>query len=200
MANVDRQNGLRPVGSLSGAPWTGKVNMYAVASDDTTAIFVGDLVKLTGGAGEAGETIYGIDVEGTAEITQAAAGNKSVGVVVGFLANQDNLMQKHRAASQARMAMVADDPDTIFELQEVSGGTALTSAAVGLNVDIIVASGNTTTGNSGMELDNTTEASAAGLNLQIKGLVKRPDNAYGEHAKWLVLINDHEFRVGQTAT
>lgn len=200
MANVDRPGGLRPVGTGAGAPWSGKVNMYAVASDDTTAIFIGDLVKLAGGAGAAGETINGHDVEGVAEITQSAAGDKSVGVVVGFLANQDNLMQKHRAASQARIALVSDDPDTLYEIQEVSGGTALTVTEVGLNANVVVGSGNTTTGLSAMELDNTTEATTAGLNLQIKGLLKRPDNSLGEHAKWLVKINDHEFSVGQTAT
>lgn len=200
MANVDRPGGLKPVGTGLGAPWNGKVNMYAVAADDTTAIFVGDLVKLTGGAGETGETIFGYDVEGVAEITQAAAGDKCVGVVVGFKANQDDLMKKHRVASTKRLAMVSDDPNTVYEIQEVSGGTALTSAAVGLNANVIVGSGNTTTGLSAMELDNTTEASTAGLNLQILGLYKRPDNAMGEHAKWLVRINDHEFQVGQTGT
>jgi len=200
MANVDRPGGLRPVGTGLSANWNGKTSVYAVAADDATAIFVGDLVKLTGGAAEAGEFIYGLDVEGVPEITQAAAGDKAVGVVVGFSPNQDSLMTKHRAASTARLAYVSDDPNTVYEIQEVSGGTALTSAAVGLNANVIVGSGNTTTGLSAMELDNTTEATTAGLNLQILGLVKRPDNAYGEHAKWLVKINDHEFNVGQTGS
>ena len=200
MANVDRPNGLRPVGTLGAANWNGKVGMYAVAADDTTAIFVGDLVKLAGTAGEAGETIYGMDVEGVPEITQAAAGDKAVGVVVGFSANQSDLTKKHRVASTARMAMVSDDPKTIYEIQEVSGGTALTSTAVGLNANVIVGSGNATTGVSAMELDNTTEANTAGLNLQILSLVKKPDNVLGEHAKWLVKINDHEFSVGQTGS
>jgi len=200
MANVDRPNGLRPVGTLGAANWNGKMSTYAVASDDTTAIFVGDLVKLTGGAAEAGENIYGMDVEGVAEITQAAAGDKCVGVVVGFSANQTDLTKKHRVASTARLAMVSDDPNTVYEVQEVSGGTALTSAAVGLNANVIVGSGNATTGISAMELDNTTEATTAGLNLQILGLVKKADNAMGEHAKWLVKINDSEFSVGQTGT
>lgn len=199
MANVDRQGGLKPVGTRSG-PWDGKVNMYAVASDDTTAIFVGDLVKLTGGAASAGESINGHDVEGMAEITQAAKGNRSVGVVVGFLANQDNLMQKHRPASQARIALVADDPDTVFEVQEVSGGTALVVTQVGLNAESIVGSGNTVTGMSAMELDNTDMATTATLQLKILGLVKRPDNNLGEHAKWLVKINEHEFGRGNTGT
>jgi hypothetical protein len=200
MANVDRPNGLRPVGTGLGAPWNGKVNMYVVESANDTAIFVGDLVKLNGTAGEAGETSFGLDVEGMPEIIQAAAGNKAVGVVVGFLPNQDNLMQKHCPSETRRVALVSDDPNTVYEIQEVSGGTALTSAAVGLNVDVVVAAGNTVTGNSGMELDNSTEAADAALNFQILGLVKRVDNAIGEHAKWLVKVSDHEFSVGQTGT
>jgi hypothetical protein len=200
MANVDRPNGLRPVGTGLGAPWNGKVNMYVVESANDTAIFVGDLVKLSGAAGSAGETSFGLDVEGVAEIIQSAAGDKSVGVVVGFLPNQDNLMQKHCPIDTRRVALVSDDPNTVYEIQEVSGGTALTAAEVGLNANVVVAAGNTVTGLSGMELDNTTEATTAGLNLQILGLVKRVDNAIGEHAKWLVRINDHEFQVGQTGT
>lgn len=201
MANVDRPNGLRPVGTLGAANWSGKVGTYAVASDDTTAIFVGDLVKLAGTAGEAGETVFGMDVEGVPEITQAAAADKAVGVVVGFSPLQSDLMIKHRQASQARLAYVSNDPDTIYEIGESSDGTALTSATgPGNNANVEVAAGNTVTGQSGMTLDNTTEAATAGLNLQILGLVKRPDNAYGVSARWLVKINDHEFSVGQTGT
>ena len=200
MANADRPNGLRPVGTGLGAPWNGKVNMYVIESGDATATFIGDLVKLAGTSGEAGETSYGLDLEGMPEVVQSAAGDKSVGVVVGFLPNQDNLTQKHRPASTRRVALVSDDPNTIYEIQEVSGGTALTSAAVGLNANVVVGAGNATTGLSGMELDNATEATTAGLNLQILGLVKRVDNNIGEHAKWLVRINDHEFQVGQTGT
>ena len=200
MANVDRPNGLRPVGTGAGAPWNGKTNMYVVNVADDTAIFVGDLVKLNGTSGLVGESANGYDIEGIAEITQAAAGDKAVGVVVGFLPNQDNLMTKHRVADTRRIALVSDDPDTLYEIQEVSGGTALTAVAVGLNANVIVAAGNATTGTSGMELDNGSEVSTAGLNLQIRGLVKRPDNNIGEHAKWLVSINDHEFNVGQTGS
>ena len=200
MANADRPQGLIPVGTGLGAPWNGKVNAYVVESANDTAIFVGDLVKLNGTAGAAGETSFGLDVEGIAEVIQAAAGNKCVGVVVGFLPNQDNLTQRHCPSETRRVALVSDDPNTVYEIQEVSGGTALTSAEVGLNANVIVAAGNTTTGRSGMELDNTQEATTAGFNCQILGLVKRVDNAIGEHAKWLVRINDHEFQVGQTGT
>jgi hypothetical protein len=127
-----------------------------------------------------------------ASITRSAAGDDHVGVVVGFLADQDNLMRKHRAASTARIALVVDDPNVIFEIQEVSGGTALTADAVGLNANIAtVADANTTTGISKTELDNGTEATTAALDLKILGLSKKPGNNIGEHAKWLVKISTH---------
>lgn len=196
MANVDRPRGLFPVKYQSGAPYNGAVNMYLLPSSDGTATFIGDLVKLGGSAGAAGTVVAGIDVEGMPTIAQSAAGDKSVGVVVGFLPLSTDLTTRHRTASTNRIALVADDPNLVFEIQEVSGGTALTATEVGLNANVVVGAGNTTTGMSGMELDNSTEASDAALNVLILGLAKRPDNAYGEHAKWLVMITDHQFRGG----
>ena len=196
MANVDRPRGLFPVKYASGAPYNGAVNMYLLDSGDNTATFIGDLVKLAGSSGAAGDVVAGIDLEGIPTIQQSAAGDKSIGVVVGFLPDSTNLTLKYRTASTDRIALVADDPDLLFEIQEVTGGTALTKDAVGLNANVVVGSGNTATGLSGMELDNGTEASDAALNLTIVGLAKRPDNAIGEHAKWLVKINDHQYNAG----
>ena len=197
MANVDRPNGLKPVGSRGAANWNGAVNMYLLDSGDATATFVGDLVKLAGSAGAAGTVVNGYDVEGMPTIAQSAAGDVHIGVIVGLLPLQTNLETKHRAASTNRIALVSDDPMTVYEIQEVSGGTALVAAAVGLNANVVVGSGNTTTGASGMELDNSTEATTAALDVHILGLVRRPDNAFGEHAKYLVMISDHSFNIAQ---
>lgn len=193
MANVDRPKGLVPVRHLNGAPYNGATNMYKIDSGNGTAVFIGDLVKLAGSAGLAGETVNGVDVEGMATVIQSAAGDLHVGVVVGFLPLQTNLETRHRVASTNRIALVADAPDLVFEIQEVSGGTALAATEVGLNNNVVVGSGNATTGMSAMELDNASEASTADLDLKILGLVKRPDNAFGEHAKWLVQINTHSY-------
>jgi len=196
MANTDRVFGLRPVGTLGQTGWTGKINMYVVLAADATATFVGDLVDLSGTSGAAGVVVNGIDIEGLPAIAQGVAGGPHVGVVVGFLPDQDNLMRKHRVASTNRIALVSDDPATIYEIQEVSGGTALTATEVSLNANVVVAAGNATTGLSGMELDNSTEATTAGLDVRIIGLVRRPDNNFGEHAKRLVTIMDHRYRAG----
>ena len=196
MANTDRPNGLRPLRHANGAPYNGAVNQYLVPAADGTALFVGDLVKPYTAGGTAGTIVNGQDCEGMRTCIQSAAGDPSIGVVVGFLPLLSDLSVKHRLASTNRIALVADDPTLVFEIQEVSGGTALTSTEVGLNADVVVAAGNTTTGQSGMELDNGSEATTAGLNLRIIGLVKRPDNNYGEHAKWEVMLMDHSFRAG----
>lgn len=193
MANIDRPQGLIPVKHVNGMPWNGQTNMYLVPSSDGTAVFIGDLVKLAGGAGAAGTVVNGIDVEGMPTVIQSAAGDLHVGVVVGFLPDQDNLTRLHRAASTNRIALVCDDPDVIFEIQEVSGGTALTAAEVGLNANVVVGTGSSTTGISAAELSNSTEATTADLDLKIMGMVPRPDNALGEHCKWLVMINTHSY-------
>jgi len=197
MANTDRPNGLRPVMNADGSPYNGATRMYLVPSGNGTALFIGDLVKFGSSSGAAGTVVNGIDVEGMADVVQSAAGDAHVGVVVGFLPNQDNLTMKHRAASTNRIALVAD-PSCLYEIQEVSGGTPVAVTNVGSNVNVVVGSGNTTTGASGMELDNAAINTTAGHDLLIIGLVRRPDNNLGEHAKWLVRINDSQYKAGVT--
>lgn len=185
MANADTPFGLKPVRDLSGAPYNGAFTAFSTAAGDATAIFIGDPVKLSG-------TSQDIDGVTYADVDQAATGDVMVGVVVGVKpVTADSL--KYRAASTQRIVYVATDPNLVYEIQEVSGGTALTTAAIGLNADFVVGSGSTTTGYSGVELNNATEATTNTLDLQIVGLVNRADNAVGEHAKWLVRINRHQF-------
>lgn len=185
MANVDTPFGLKPVRLLSGSPYTGATMLFSTATGDATAIFVGDPVKMSGTA----STIDGVTY---ADVDQAASGDVIVGVVTSVLPEtRDSLT--YRAASTARVVAVATDPDLIYEIQEVSGGTALTAAAIGLNADFVVAAGSTTTGLSGVELNNATEATTNTLDLQIVGISSRTGNDVGQHAKWLVRINRHQF-------
>lgn len=186
MANADRVNGARPVRYLNGAPWNGKVNRYYIPSTDGTATFVGDFVKSAGSA----------DADGVPTIAQAAATDALLGVIVGFEPNPDNLSLMYRVASTARYALVCDDPDVIFEIQEDSVGNTLAATEVGNNGDITVASGNTSTGASGMELDssNVVATGTGSAQLRVLRLVNRADNEIGANAKWEVLINEHEHK------
>jgi hypothetical protein len=75
------------------------------------------------------------------DVDQAATGSIIIGVVVGVLPEtQESTV--YRVASTARRLLVADDPNLLFEIQEVSGGTALTVAtALGANANFVVGSG-----------------------------------------------------------
>lgn len=175
MANADTPFGLRPVRHRNGAPYNGAFTVYSVAAGDSTALMIGDPVTHAGTS----QTINGVTY---ADVVRSATGDVFQGVVVGVLPDTAESL-KYRAASTQRLLAVADNPDLVFEIQEASGGTALTTAAIGLNANIVVAAGSTTTGMSGVELDNSTEATTNTLDVKIVNLVNRADNAAGEHAK-----------------
>jgi hypothetical protein len=90
--------------------------------------------------------------------------------------------------------LVADDPNIVFEIQEIGTGTALAAAAVGLNANFVAASPSAYV--SGFTLGNDAEAATATLDLKLLGLVQRPGNEFGAYAKWKVQINNHQFRAG----
>lgn len=81
----------------------------------------------------------------------------------------------------------------MYEIQDDSDGGALTAASVGLNADIVVGTGSTTTGTSAMELDSST-VNTTSAQLRILGLSHRADNEIAANAKWLVMINEHELK------
>lgn len=185
MANPDIVRGLYPVANAYSGSYTGGARVYTVPAGDATAIFIGDPVKLVGTSQTVGGQVY-------ADIAQAATGDVMVGVVVGVLADVAT-STIYRAASTLRRVLVCDDPNALFEIQEVSGGTALTANDIGLNANFVVGSGSTFTGYSGVELNNATEAGTNTLDLKIMGLVPSEDNAIGENAKWIVRINRHQY-------
>jgi len=187
MANADSAFGLRPVRYLSGAPYNGAANKYFIpASDTDTAVYIGSVVKLTGGA----------DADGIPVVTgNVATSNPVVGVVVGVVpVTADSLT--YRANSTARYVMVADDPSLVFEVQEDSVGGALAATAAGATCILAgFTSGSTITGLSGIELDssNVSETSDTDDDVRIISLVQRPDNEIGANAKWLVRLNLHQY-------
>lgn len=186
MANPDFAFGLRPVRHRSGAPYSGACNAYKVPASDGTALFVGDVVQLAGSA-----------VDGVATVTRATAagGNYILGVVVGF--EIDNLTRTagYRAASTAATVLVADDPDLLFEIQCDDDSATLALTDVGLNADIITAAGNTSLRTSGTELDTSTKATTATLQLRIEGIVNDGQNEIAvANQRALVSINLHQRR------
>jgi len=183
MANADAPRGFAPRSS-NGLPWCGQVNEYFIdGGSDATATFIGDLVKLSGSA----------ETDGTPHVEQAAATNAVVGVVVGFRPDPDNQTRNWRVASTDRYVLVADDPNQVFEAQEDSDGAALAVTDTSNNINVIVGSGSTTTGLSGMELDSSSVNTTATLPIKLLRMINREDNAIGNQAQWLVKINNHQY-------
>lgn len=186
MANANTPMGLVPRRYLSGAPYNGATNQYAHDSGNGVAIFVGDLVTITGGVTTINDKVL-------PNVVQSATGDVFQGVCVSV----EPITQAstiYCEASTQRIINVADDPNLVFEAQDASGGTPLALADIGLNVDVVVGAGSTTTGMSGMELNNGTEAVTNTLDLKLTGFVNAPDNTGGiANAKFFVRINRHRF-------
>ncbi len=198
MANVNRPSGFTPVRYLNGAPWNGAANIYSIAANYAVELAIGDPVISSGTA----------DTNGVPGIALAAATGAIRGVIIGLgkseglIANPGNLDTTKRPASDPAVwyALVVDDPAVVFEIQEKANTVQLAATEVGLNqVPILAAAG---TYQSGWLLASTTDASAATtatLPLRLLGLSRKPNNAFGAYAKWLVKINVHELGTGTGA-
>lgn len=193
MANANRPSGLSPVKHITGAPFNGQGNIYCILAADTNGYAIGDPV-ISGGSA---------DGNGVASITIATATSAIRGVILGLgtseggIFNPNNLNSTTRpAAAQTTnwYAIVADSPDIIFEVQEVTGGTQLAAGDVGNNTNLVVGTNNGF--QSGWQLDNATKGTTATLQCRILGLVRSQDNTFGAAAKWLVKINNHELSAG----
>lgn len=186
MANSNSPFGLRPAKGANGQVVTGAPRLYSHASGDATALYMGDLVKLAGTA----QTINGVT---TPDVVRAATGDVICGVVVGINPTSRDTLG-YGAALTAYTLFVDDDPNSLFEVQDVSTGTALTVNDVGLNANFVVAAGSTYTNQSGTTLDNTTEATSNTLDLKLVEVVNRADvdNA-SSPLRFLVRINRHQF-------
>lgn len=183
MANNDKAFGLRPLGNLAG---TGAQKQYGyeIADNQAGAIFQGDLVVLKDG--------YILQFDPSSHTA-------AVGVFNGCFYN-DPTTQKPTwknyypgsiNITQGKIvADVLDDPSQMFIIQN-DGTSAATD--YGLNADVVVGTGNTTTGLSAMELDTSTIATTAALNLKIIGLWDVPNNAVGANAVVVVKINEHSY-------
>lgn len=194
MANVNSPFGLKPVKDPSGDL---RFNKYYVPASYGTALYVGDPVIKTGTSNDA-TTVTGVNSyeAGTLpEINKSAAGDTNLltGVIVGFEPNPDNLNRpaNYNPASTEAVAIVADDPNTLFEIQDDASAT-LDKDVIGLNANLVfTTAGDNNTGLSGANLDATTPATTQTFQLKILRLVARADNELGDNAKYQVKINQH---------
>lgn len=187
MANPNAPFGLRPVRYLDGRPFNGGINEYTIANALAENIGRGSLVKPTGTG---------------RNIALAASGTTaSVGVFLGCSYRDAEGAQKYRPNwvsatatfnSEGALALVADAPDLVFEVQADSDGfvAADVQQFAGINVGAPDANGNATTTLDGSDITGTAD------NLKILRLSNKPrngglSNAFGAYAIAEVLIAIH---------
>lgn len=181
MANVNGPFGLRPVRKLGGGAIT--QNEYSIATDYTTAIYVGDVVEMTGTG---------------RNVAKAAAENAdNIGVFRGcsYVDANGSWTFAHYwpGVSDGKtniVAYVIDDPDVIFECQ-ADGALA---ANIGNVCDWNVGTGSTNTGISGLYAVVSGLSATTGGALRVMRLVDRPDNEYGSYAKIEVMFAEHALK------
>lgn len=148
-----------------------------------------------------------LDANGRAAFVTCASNNAVLGSIVGFLDTSKGSIPSGMAsltqgaylpANTDAIALVADDPEQLFMIQEDTGSTVLSETAIG-NIFALTcrdASGSTVTGVSQYELDRSTGATDTGNQLKLVGLVDKMNsdgstNTWGNYAKLLVKIYRH---------
>lgn len=199
MANLNRPNGLSPIGTLTGAQWNQQGRLYAVISTDSTSTYaIGDIVKTAGSA----------DANGVPFVTKATASDVPLGIIVGIrvadpgvslqgvtldLAN--NFIPK--AKSRNYYIYVCDDPNILFEVQFDSTAVALTN--LHQNAALTITADQTATLSTSSPYSSTVATGPATTNtlpVRLLGLVQRTDSSIGAYSRVIGKFNIHEFGVG----
>lgn len=183
MANIDKAFGLRAIGNLS-ATGAQKQYGYEIADNQGGTIFQGDLVALS-----AGFITRFLPATHTAAVG-VFNGCNYIDPTTGKPTFKNFYPGSVNITSGKIIADVIDDPNQLFLIQCDEGFVA---ADVGKNADVVGTGGSTTSGISTMELDSSTLATTAALNLKVVGLYNDVNNEFGTNAVVVVKINEHVY-------
>jgi hypothetical protein len=143
---VDRPYGLQPVNLIGGQVFAGSTRSLPIQYAYATDIFYGDFVVLARG------------FITRASVSTGTGVNQVTGIFLGCsytdpVTKQKRFSQYWPASTLAgdAVAIVCDDPDTVFKAVVCSSGTTVASGAlslVGTNLSMVNNTGSTATGNS----------------------------------------------------
>ena len=190
MANIDAAFGLRPIGKVGSGVQNMGTTMYTIEDNYGTAIFKGDHVLQSGGyvikGTASGATILGV-FNGCFYIDPTSKKPTYSNYYPGSI----NVTSAGSISGSTNIdAYIYDDPYMLFEAQ-CDGTIAKTD--IGKNTDTVLTAGSTVNGLSKNEIDDSTEATTAGLQAKIIGITKDPENddASSANANWYVMFNEH---------
>lgn len=193
---VDKPYGLRPVNLIGGQVFAGSTRLMEIATTANvgyaTSIFYGDLVKrVTGGT-----------IEKDTGTTTATPCGVFLGVqFTNASTGQIQQQQFYPASTPVKagtkiFAVVADDPDTLFQVVSCSSGTTVAPmgiAAIGANIALIQTAGSTVTGNSLVAIDEGTEDTTNTLPIRIIDVVRDTATGADDFVEFIVKINTHQY-------
>ena len=185
---VSAPYGLKPVNLIGGQVFAVSTRLMEIASGYATSIFYGDLVKRVS--------------DGTIEKDTGTTTATPVGIFLGVsFTNQSTgqiQQQQYYPASQAIasgskiFAVVADDPDTLFQVVSCSGTTTVAGmgiSAIGNNIALIQNAGSTVSGNSQVAIDEGTQATTNTLPIRIIDVVRETATGADTFVEFIVKIN-----------
>ena len=189
---VSAPYGLKPVNLIGGQVFAGATRLMEIATSNNvgyaTSIFYGDLVKRVS--------------TGTIELDGGTATATPCGVFLGCSftnasTGQIQQQQFYPASTAVKagtkiFAVVADDPDTLFQVVSCSSGTTVAGmgiAAIGSNIELIQNSGSATTGNSAVAINEGTQATTDTLPIRIIDVVRETATGADTFVEFIVKIN-----------
>ena len=179
MATTSSPYGLVPINLIGGQSFTGgSIRDYVMTTNSATAIFKGDIVQL--GAATAGQptAMTATPTTSTAGLVGVAVGCSYVDPVLKYQVFSNFLPANAISAGYTDVAVrVVEDPDQLYQVQ-ASG--AVTLANIGKNAALTNFGGSTTTGNSTIQLNQSTIANTSTLAVRIVDLVDGPLSVPGD--------------------
>jgi hypothetical protein len=167
---IDAPYGLKPINLIGGQVFAGSTREYAIPYGYSTNIFYGDIIGLSRG-----------------NVQRLSVTTGTLGTVTGVflgcsytnpLTKQKQFAQYWPASTLAgdAVAIVCDDPDTVFKAVVCSATTVVAGGAramIGQNLAMINNTGNVNTGNSANALSapSATPATTDALPVRVLGLV-----------------------------
>lgn len=165
MANNNNPHGLRPLGfTMEGGPLL--LFPFAKVVGYGTAIFMNDAVNRPAGVG--------LEASATPGTTTYS------GVSMDF-----------SAASTAATHLVIVSLTALFEAQDNAVSAGVVAANCGLNANLVLTAGSTTTRQSKHQINETGIAVTSTLDVKLLQLYNIPDNAFGPNARIEIVFNKH---------
>ena len=154
--SVESPYGLLPINLIGGQVFAGSTRLIPIATNSSTAIFYGDVVKLNS--------------DGNLDKDAGTSAATPVGVFLGCTYTDPVFGKTFRQFYPGTtnisdiQAYVLDDPDALFKVAVVSSGTTIgtvTRTAVGNNAVLVQNAGSTANGNSRVAVSATTNTTSS---------------------------------------